>query len=71
MVPGPSAASSTAERVPTTDVSISDRILRVAKPALSLPWQAGSAIWPALFARNNMSEKTSGHLRSYDTPYMR
>lgn len=27
MVPGPSAASSTAERVPTTDVSISDRIL--------------------------------------------
>ena len=29
MVPGPSAASSTAERVPTTDVSISDRILRV------------------------------------------
>jgi len=27
MVPGPSAASSTAERVPTTDVSISDRML--------------------------------------------
>ena len=38
MVPGPSAASSTAERVPTTDVSISDRILRVEKPNLSLPW---------------------------------
>ncbi len=27
MVPGPSAASSTADRVPTTDVSISDRML--------------------------------------------